>query len=309
MRLILLFIASASIVLPAAGQVVINEFNCGTPDFVEIRNLSTTTSVDVSGWSVESYQSNGGTPSYEGQYTLPAGTILPPRGEFVLEENGTAGAPATTVPCGVQTGYNYNWNSTRNVIVILRQGGTAHDYVYRNNNGSGPGGAPSLPAGTSWSGAFTASGNACSRLTDADTNNGADWTTASNASPCADNPGQTALPPPVNLSIQTTGIGDINAQIVTVPAIPGGEFWNLVSFQDYTPTGSGPLFGVGLDVLPQISGPIGTIFHNNLNGSGQWGFIGGGGTIPPGLFCEVATVVFDQANNVVVSSNVVEVQF
>jgi len=93
-----------------------------------------------------------------------------------------------------------------------------------------------------------------------------------------------------------------------MPVRANAEYWNLVSFQDYNPTGSGPLFGVGLDVLPQISGPTGTIFHNYLSAAGTWSFVGGPGTIPP-IFVEVVTVVFDSATGEIVYSDVVEVQF
>ncbi len=297
---------------PLSGQVVINEFNAGTPDFVELRNLSTTNTVNVGGYTVESYQSNGGTPSFEGSYTLPANVMLPPRGEFVLEENGNAGAPAATFPCGVRTGYNYNWTSSRNIILILRNASNqAIDYVYRNDSG-GAGGAPSLPAGLSWSGSFNTTGNACSRLTDVDTDSAADWTTNSNATPCNDNPGQTATPPPpppVSLLITSSGNGDINASVATMPTLAGAEFWNLVSFQDLTPNGSGPLFGIGLDALPQIASPTGSIFHNFLDAAGSWSFSGGPGTITPGLHVEVVSVAVNPSTNEVVWSDVVAITF
>ena len=53
----------------------------------------------------------------------------------------------------------------------------------------------------------------------------------------------------MTLMVTTTGIGDVSASITTGPAMPGAEFWNLVSFQNYTPTGSGPLFGVQFSQL------------------------------------------------------------
>lgn len=307
MRLIYLLLLSAVIVIPADGQIVINEFNAGSPDFVELRNLGFAV-VNIGGYVVESYQSNGGTPSFEGSYTLPAGTMLGPRDEFVLEENGSAGTPASGFPCGVHTGYNYNWTASRNIILILRDASnTPLDYVYRNNNG-GAGGAPSLPSGLSWTGSFNTSGNACSRLSDTDSDTASDWTTNSSASPCVDNPGQSGLPP-VLLTLTSAGGGQLSVSTMTVPALPGALFWNLVSFQDFNPDGSGPLFGIGLDALPQIAGPTGTIFHDYLDASGQWSFNGPAGTVPPGLFVEVVTVAVDAATNAVVWSNVKSITF
>ena len=307
LHLLLLLVVS---VLPAHGQIVINEFNTGTPEFVEIRNLSVSQTVNVGGYTVESYQASGGTPAFEGSYTLPASIMLGPREEFVLEENGTAGAPTASFTCGVRTGYNYNWTNTRNIILILRDASNQPlDYVYRNDAG-GAGGAPSLPAGLAWSGTFSASGNACSRLTDVDNNSANDWTVNSAASACADTPGQPALPPPpppIQLLLTTTGVGDIIASVVTMPALPGAEFWNLVSFQNNG--GNGPLFGIGLDALPQIAAPTGTIFHNYLSPTGAWSFNGAPGSVMPGLYVEVVTVAVNQSTVEVVWSSVVPISF
>ena len=310
MRIIYSLVFFAVAMFPVHGQVVINEFNAGTPDFVEIRNLSLTQTVNVGGYTVESYQSSGGTPAFEGSYTLPASIMLGPREEFVLEENGTAGAPTASFTCGVRTGYNYNWTNTRNIILILRDSSNQPlDYVYRNASG-GASGAPNLPAGLTWAGSFNASGNACSRLTDVDNNSANDWTASSAASACSDNPGQTALPPPpppVQLLLTTTGVGDIIASVQTTPALSNGEFWNLVSFQNNG--GNGPLFGIGLDALPQIASPTGSIFHDYLNSSGLWSFNGPPGSVMAGLYVEVVTVVVNPSTAQVVWSNALPVTF
>ena len=300
----LLALLAAAATFPA--QVVINEFNCATPDFIELRNLSTS-AVNVAGWNVATWQSSSGSLSSEGSYTLPPGTTIPAQGFLILEENGTAGQPGTLGSCAIRTGFNYNWTNTRTVVIALTDaGGTGVDYVFRNL-ASIPG-TPNLPAGTSWTGSLNTTGNAVSRNADLDTNSSSDWTTASSSSACSLNPGQMNIPP-VDLSITTAGMGDVQVSIVTTPAIPNAEFFTLVSAQDLMPNGSGPIFGVALDVIPQLGWPAfaGNPFHSHLDAAGQFSRNFPPTSVPSGLTIEAVSIVLDGAT--IKPSPVVQITF
>lgn len=289
-----------------SGQVVINEVFTGTPDYIEIRNLGVNP-VNVAGWTVASWQGTSTTLSAETAYTFPAGFVIPSQGFVVLQELGTLNAPGNLGACAVHVVTNYNWTNTRNIVVRITDGaGQGVDYFFRNN--SNIPGTPFLPPGTSWSGTFSQTGDNIARNGDADTNTAADWTIAASATPCALNPGQ-ALIPPVDLFVATAGLGDVTLAITTIPALPGREFFTLVSTVDYTPTGSGPIFGVGLDVLPQFGWPAfpGNPFRSHLGATGHFGASYGPGTVPVGLKIEAVSIVID--GGIITASPVREVQF
>ncbi|MAG56685.1 MAG: hypothetical protein CMJ83_10380 [Planctomycetes bacterium] len=299
----------AALATALSGQVVINEFNTGTPDWIELRNAGTV-AFDVSGYSVETFASQTGTPVSEGVFVIPVGTIIPAGGTLMLQENGSADAPTPTASCGLSVGYNFNWSSTRSVAILLRDAFLgAIDYVYRQ----GPGGAtgtPGISPGTTWTGAFIATGDSCSRVTDLDNDAASDWTTASPASPCAPNAGQTSGQP-VSLSLATNGNGDVSLTITTFPLRPFAEFFNVISTQDYMPNGSGPLFGVGLDGLVAFSQPLlpGSPFHGRLDSLGRYTLSTPPGTVPTGTFIEVVTLVIDPVAIAVVPSSAAEITF
>jgi hypothetical protein len=287
------------------AQVVINEINTGTPDFIELRNLGTSP-VNIGGWVVATWQTTNATPSAETPFIIPAGTIIPSQGFFTLQETGTPGAPGTLGACSMRVGINYNWNATRTVEVRVTNGGVGIDYFMRN--ASGVLGNPNLPAGTTWSGIFSSSGDALVRTGNLDTNTASDWGTTGSGSPCVLNPGQSTIPP-VDFFLASAGLGDVVMSITTTPAMPNREFYTLVSSQDFNPNGSGPIFGVGLDVLPQIAWPAfpGNPFHSNLSGTGFFGAAYGPGTLPIGLTVEAVVIVINGGD--IVASQVRQVTF
>jgi len=97
------------------GSVVIAEVDHGTPDAIEFVNAGVET-LDVSGWQVSIYDNAGGWPSPLSLFTIPAGSICPPGGIFVLEEYGTYPG---TYPF-LEFGANINWTRTSRAAVLLR---------------------------------------------------------------------------------------------------------------------------------------------------------------------------------------------
>lgn len=287
----------------AAAQVVINEVYTGTPDYVELRNLGAAP-VDVSGWTVQTFETastSGGTPSAEPVYTIPAGTIIASQEQLLLEENGTANAAGTLGPCAIRTGFNYNWTNTRSVEVLLRDNTSAvMDYVYRRNGAAA--GTPNAN-GATFTGTLSALGNVISRNGDTDNDTAADWTVNESTTPCAANAGQAVPPPPYDLNVTTTGAGDVSIAIDSTPALPGAEFFNVISTTIYDPVGSGPLFGVGLDGLFVFQFPAapGNPVHSFLDGNGEFTLGYGAGTIPGGVRIQVVSIAIRSDGSVAVS--------
>ena len=298
--LVLLALAAA-----APSQVVINEFHTGSPDWVELRNVSGVP-FDLGGWSVTTYQSGSGMPVLEGTFTIPFATLVPSGGFLVLQEYGASGAPGT-LPCSISTGSNYSWTSVRSVEVILRSPQqTAVDYVYRQGAG-GPIAPPHLPIGATWTGLFSLSGDGCARVSNQDTDAASDWAIAS-ATACAPNPGQGASQS-VGLSVTTSGAGDVSVVIQTTPAIPGAEFVTLTSTVDLVPNGSGPVLGLAWDALGSIHpAQPGSPFHGWLDPQGSLVFAAPVGSVPPGLHIE-AVVAMLAPTGQLLASQVVEITF
>lgn len=288
-----LFVSSIS-----AQNVKINEVNTGTPDYIELMNRGTT-AVNVGGLIVRTYfiTTAGGATTAEPAFTIPTGTIIQPGDRLVLQETGTAGSPGTLGACAIFTGINYGWTNARSVEVVLLNGAVGVDYVYRDVF-NGPA-APNLPAGTTWTGVLSTSGDSFFRPGDVDTNSAADWSvTSGGGTACNLNPGQTfSIPPEVFLVVSTTGVGDLSLSITSSPVLPNAEFYGLYSTQNLTPNGIGPLFGIGIDALPQIYQPIapGNPFHSNLSAAGTFNFNLGAGSLPPGFFLEGVVVAISGA--------------
>ena len=87
-------------------------------------------------------------------------------------------------------------------------------------------------------------------------------------------------PAPLSLTISTTGVGDI---IVDLRNMGPFNVWVIgFSSQIFSPIGSGPIYGVGIDALQTIFMPFGVIpFHYMANSQGNfyWGATG----LPAGL--------------------------
>lgn len=300
----LLLLAALMPALPA--QVVINEVYTATPDFIELRNIGNT-AIDISGWTVRSFQGTGLTP--ETPFTIPAGTVLGPDDFLTLEEFGTAGAPGTLGPCSIRVGFNYNWTSTRNIVVAMTDAaGAGVDYVYRNQGGAS--GAPNLPGGTTWNGSLTTSGDVIHRQTDSDTDNASDWATLGNGSqtPCFFNPGQAVPPPPpppFDLQLSSAGGGQVTVTLDSDPALPGAEYYTLVSANLQNPIGSGPVFGMGIDVLPQFGNPliVGSPFHGLLDANGDFTVSFPAGAVPVGLTIQAVSVAIKSDGTLEISDN------
>lgn len=292
----------------ARGQVVLNELDTATPDYVELRNLSASP-VDVSGWTVQSYR--GSSLQVETPYTLPAGTTISGGGTLVLEENGAAGQAGTLGPCATRTGSNYNWGASTTIIVVLLDAqGLGQDYVWRNASQI-PGAPPNLPAGTSWTGNLFTTGRVIRRIGDIDTDDASDWVVSATPTPCALNPGQSTPVPPqiVDLTLATMGLGDASFALTTSPPLPGLEYFGLYSMQDYTPNGSGPFFGIGFDALPFLFLPLvpASPFHSTLDSGGAAAVSYPPGTLTTGVFFEGRVVILDPTSGGVLVSDVAEI--
>lgn len=181
-----------SVAAPAGAQIVINEFNSGTPDFIELRNVSSGP-VDVSGWIVASwYSDSSATPTAEPVFQIPPGTVIPGFGFLVLQEFGTAGQPGT-LPNSMYVGFNYFWIDSRTIEIALYDNHKVGvDYVYQNWYGGAQ--APHLPAGLKWTGTLgpqSGKGDEVRRVTDIDTDDASDWTKSpGSGTPGEKNPGQ-----------------------------------------------------------------------------------------------------------------------
>jgi hypothetical protein len=294
----------------SAQQIKINEFDTGTPDYVELMNREFT-AVNVGGWQIQTWYRSSSTAAIatDGTFTIPAGTTIQPGARLVLQEMGTPGGTGSLGACAMSVGYNFNWANNYAVEVALRNGGgQGVDYVHRNPFGGAA--SPNLPAGTSWSGSLTPNGNNVARNGNVDTDAAADWTVGGTASACNLNAGQTySLPSPVQLNITTTGVGDVGVTITSSPAIPNAEFYGLYSTQNFNPNGTGPLFGIGFDALPFLYQPFlpGTPFHSALDAAGQLAVAYPPGTVPTGLFLEGVVVVINGGSLVI--SDVEQITF
>ncbi|HMS17114.1 MAG TPA: hypothetical protein PKA37_09770, partial [Planctomycetota bacterium] len=79
--------------------------------------------------------------------------------------------------------------------------------------------------------------------------------------------------------------------------------------QILSPLGSGAIFGVGLDVLPQFGWAAfaGNPFHSNLSGTGFFGANYGPGALPLGLTVQAVVIVLDAGD--IIPSQVRQVTF
>lgn len=273
------------------GQVLINEVSCATPDFIELVNVGGA-AVNIGGWTLQSWYRTtvAGVLTAEAVYTFPVGTMLGAQ-SFIARHDSSTG---TVGACSLYVGWNYNWASTYEVEIVLRNAaGVGVDYVHRSPIA---GVNTNLPTNLTWSGNLALTGDNIRRNNITNTSGAADWSVAANATGCALNPGQSFLPPtpPVSMLVSTNGLGSVNVSISTFPARPFAEFYGLYSMMNHTPNGSGPLFGVGFDALTSVWEPLlpGSPFHSNLDASGVFNFALPGG-MPAGLLIEATCVVIN----------------
>ncbi|MSR74220.1 MAG: lamin tail domain-containing protein [Planctomycetes bacterium] len=290
---VVLVLALSTACLPA--QVLINEIDTSTPDFIELLNVGST-AVNIGGWTLQSWVRTSAATvlTAETLFTFPAGTMIGAQGFLAKHDSATG----TVGGCSSYVGFNYSWTDMAGVEIVLKNAaGVGVDYVFRNPYGGAA--SPNLPAGTTWAGIIATTGNNVRRINITDTNTAGDWAVvATGPTGCALNPGQ-AFPPPtpaVSMVVTSPSVGNIAVSISTFPARPNAEFYAVYSFQNFTPNGSGPFFGVGFDVLPQIMQPLipGSPFHGLLDGGGNFAFASTG--MPAGFFIEATCVVIDGVN-------------
>ena len=140
----------------ACGQQwIITEIHTGTPDFVEIRNVSGIALpvsqvglMTANNAACPAFVLGAGAAQQNGAYVSSATTVVPDGGYYVFEDLGTAGSPAlTTLPsgggfppgtAGERMGLNLSWAGGSHGEVALFSGasvvggvavGTAQDYV------------------------------------------------------------------------------------------------------------------------------------------------------------------------------------
>ena len=137
--------------------------------------------------------------------------------------------------------------------------------------------------GATFVGTLSALGSTLRRASNVDTDTGSDWAFGG-LNLGAVNPGQVDPTQPIlEVTVMTDGFGSIQWDVTSSnPPLPGGELFNLVSFQDFAPDGAGPFFGIGFDAIPQLASPKSSVgpFHTCLDASGNFSFSLPTGTVP-----------------------------
>lgn len=275
----------------AHAQLMINEFNTGTPDYLELRNKSGV-ALDISGWTVKSWYSTGSSSAVTAEpfFTLPAGTVIPAGGHLVLQETGTPGSPGT-LPNSMSQGFNYFWTDARTIEIAVVDGqGIGVDYVYLNWFGNPP--KPNLPANLKWTGSLSSGlGDQVRRLGDDDTDDASDWVKdPGSGTPGVLNPGQTDCSFFTPYGTACSGSGGF-LPVLAHEGCPGpGDSLGLALTGALGGAQSMFVFGANQAAVPIAGGcsllvtPIALALPIPLGGSGP----GAGsvllfGTIPPGV--------------------------
>lgn len=284
------FTAIAAFLLPAClwaqAGLKVSEVSTSNPSWIEIINISGS-SVNMSGYKIR-WGGNSGLSFLQGVYTIGAVT-LPPNGVMVITEDISTSQPA--VPAGVFKAYAGGlmpWSAAPAVgvngcVALNDPGDVGLDRMKWGNP------LQDLSIyGSPWTSTISPTGHTMFRNSPVDTDAPADWTSTTTPTPGAINPGEANM---ITLSLTTTpGTGSVTATVVTLAApVPLGEIYNLVSFYDTNPDGSGPLFGIGADALLQAT--MGPPFHVNLDAIGNWSLSGGPGTLPIGTHLEGISIL------------------
>ena len=136
MRIAALILIVTMFVVPSAGQILLNEIDTGTTDWVEIANMSGVPA-DVSGWLVDIVADIqaplGGVSVFPG--TMNSGTIvIQPNRSMILTDDATFATPVVPVGTIVLAGNDIPWSANEaGSIAIFDTFGNGIDYVAFGN--------------------------------------------------------------------------------------------------------------------------------------------------------------------------------
>jgi hypothetical protein len=281
------FLALCVFVLPAClpAQLKVNEVSTSSTSWIEIINLGAP--ININGYKVR-YGGNSGISFVQNVFTCPS-MVLGTNQVFVITEDISTAQPS--VPAGVFKAYcgaPLPWVATpatgaNGAVAIndaadigldrMKWGNPLQDFsVY----------------GSPFTGSIVPTAVVMFRSAPTDTNTPSDWLSGPSGTPGAVNPGQANV---IDIQfLSTPGTGDLTVNITTIgPPVPFGEIFTLVSLIDSNPDGTGPIFGVGVDVLLQPT--QGYPFHTNLDASGNWQLVVPPGGLPLGLHLEAVTLL------------------
>jgi hypothetical protein len=279
----------------------INEVNTGTTDYIEVANLGPDI-VYMQGYQVSWGCNTGAGPTFvSGIYTFPVGVVLYPGRSAILTEVASATLPA--VPLGTFRAYigaTIPWatmplgtpaTERNGIACLISPFGVGLDRVQW---GTPTTSFDSIAFGAVFTGVVNITLAAAQRSSNADTDLPADWVshvtgTPGNLTPAG--PGVTGETIIIGLtmSLTTSGGGQLTLTTTTQnPAMPGGEIYNLISLQNFVPNGTGPIFGVGTDVIQLAVTPASPTnpFHTFVDGAGVFSLNLPAGILPPGLLLE-----------------------
>jgi hypothetical protein len=283
--------SSALVLLLAAlssGQVLINELDTDVPDTLELFNTGLAP-VNIGGWRIENGATNPSLTWITETYVLPGGVTIAAGGFVVITEGSVGVPPGTPVYTDPN---NIPWptagpGSRGGDCVLVNGSNQGVDMIIWNN----PAGANNF-FGATFNGMYLPASATFHRNSNTDTDTSADWTTGG-LSLGQVNPGQVdPTLPLLTLTVSTNGQGSLQWDVVSGnPPSPGVEIFNLVSLEDWTPDGSGPLFGIGFDALHEFATPQTTpgVFHTSLDPGGAWSLSVAGG-IPAGIHAEFVSI-------------------
>jgi hypothetical protein len=284
-----LFPAIVACLVPAclSGQstLKVNEVSTAATSWIEIINLGASP-VNMTGYKIR-FGGNSGLSFVQGVYTIGAVTLNTNQ-VLVITEDPSATVPS--VPAGVFKAYcgmSLPWATTpstgaNGVVCLNTPGDVGLDRMKWGNPLQ-----DMSTYGSPWTSTISPTAAVMLRGSPVDTDGPADWSFSATGSPGAANPGEANV---VSMQLTTSGGGSITLNVTTLgPPLPSAELYNLVSFQTQTPTGSGPLFGIGADALVQAT--YGYPFHTNLDVNGNFSISGGPGTLPVGTHLEGISIV------------------
>jgi hypothetical protein len=131
MKLTAVLLAGCVVVALAPAQFIITEVHTGTPDFVEITNISGA-AAPIAGIGIMTSNNAlcpaylpvacGGIAAHDGPYVSASAAVVPAGGTYIFEDLGVAGAAALTAPLaglGEHTGFNMSWAGGSHLEVAL----------------------------------------------------------------------------------------------------------------------------------------------------------------------------------------------